>query len=423
VALGTDAEVPRFGDRVLAQVVDTDGNLACPSCERVIGLSTATEWPLTFGIAAPRQHSPLRIRARLYRSVVTGADGRPNGSAAIDVVGRLPEASEVTRVALAIPLVCFGSSADLVTGVSCAPDGHTGPDTTLLAGDSGAALPKPGAFGTIVACKTAAPEGMRCVPGGVFLLGDARPSWPIEVAPVPERLVRLSPFYLDEDEVRVAQVRQLIAQGLLTLAPQTPTSKGTPFESCTFLGANLATNDALPVSCVPRTLAAEACAALGKRIPTEAEWEWAAGNADEESLYPWGDAQPTCDMLVAGRARFAGEGFALPGGSTSCRSTGVLLAGPSASAPTADTTKQGIKNLGGNLQEWTADAFASYDSECWQGPTPLPDPQCQAGDGVSVRGSAWDQPLFRARSSARGPVPNGTGASGDLGFRCARNAK
>ncbi|MFO0564783.1 MAG: hypothetical protein U0263_03925 [Polyangiaceae bacterium] len=37
-----------------------------------------TDWPVTLGIAAPAQDSPLRIRARLYRSVNTGPDGRPS---------------------------------------------------------------------------------------------------------------------------------------------------------------------------------------------------------------------------------------------------------------------------------------------------------------------------------------------------------
>lgn len=127
-------------------------------------------------------------------------------------------------------------------------------------------------------------------------------------------------------------------------------------------------------------------------------------------------------MLVAGRARFAGEGYSVPGGSTHCRTTGVFPAGPSASAPSADATKLGIENLGGNLQEWTSDAFDSYASECWQGPQPLQDPRCEAGSEVSVRGGAWDQPLLRARSSAREAVPNSTGATPNLGFRCARDA-
>ena len=52
---------------------------------------------------------------------------------------------------------------------------------------------------------------MVCVPGGAFLLGS-HDTLPTFVAPsVPERLVQLSPFWMDRDELTVAELETLVA--------------------------------------------------------------------------------------------------------------------------------------------------------------------------------------------------------------------
>ncbi len=50
--------------------------------------------------------------------------------------------------------------------------------------------------------------------------------------------------------------------------------------------------EALPINCVNWGVAFAYCASVGGRLPTEAEWEFAAAGGDDNRLYPWGDQEP-----------------------------------------------------------------------------------------------------------------------------------
>jgi formylglycine-generating enzyme required for sulfatase activity len=408
------------------EVLDDSNALACDGCSRLFGLGETTRWPLSFGVVPPEPRVPLHLRARLYRASVTGSDGRPEGSALIDVLARLPDAQGTSHLALTLPAVCFGKPADLELRSSCSADGTLAPETEAPKA-AGAELPEPGDFSPSRPCASPAPDGMRCIPGNIFLLGDVRVHFPLQYAPVPERLVRVDPFFMDEEEMTVGTMRQLYADGTLSTEPVTKLLADPQRYGCTYLGANDASNDGLPVNCVTLDQARAACEARGKRLPTEAEWELAAGSADRESEYPWGNQVPDCERVIAARAPNFFENDASTGIVT-CRiaSDGSSNPwGPVAGGSPEDVSAQGIRNLGGNVAEWTQDAFAEYSSPCWRdGPVVLDNPSCTTPDTpgwVSIRGSSWQWPLFMARAALRDAVSSGAGATQDVGFRCVRS--
>jgi formylglycine-generating enzyme len=141
--------------------------------------------------------------------------------------------------------------------------------------------------------------------------------------------------------------------------------------------------------------ASDYCAWVGGRLPSEAEWEYAARSEGRDVLYPWGDEPPTCDRARLGCQAQCDE-FSAPG-------------------PTCDfasgRTEQGVCDLGGNAIEWVQDWFVSgYETYPTDGsPSLIPGPwrsmrggglgSC-AGPGVWTR--TFHPPDFRyAASGAR----------------------
>ncbi len=418
VVVATDAPLPQFGDRLLIEVLDDQGDAACAGCRRQLGIPK--HWPISFGIMPLKSSAPMHVRVRLYRSAATGGDGLPLGYSLIDALGTLPDAHGDAHVYLKLGMDCFGMLASPTKHRACDPKtGKLGAEQVLRPLPS--SLPAPGSWpkATERDCEGAAPDGMVCVPGGVFLLGSPRlfigdP----DRAPTPEHLVRLSPYALDADEFSVKAMRELVMAGKV----DAPLKKGVDAGSdmCTWLGVNDSTDDALPVNCVSYAQADAACRTLGKRLPTEAEWEFAAANRTQETSYPWGeDGENPCEKAVVAReAGATGPGYCL------FASGGV--AGPAAGGNKTDATALGIRNLAGNVSEWVADWFSPYSAGCWNRPGLLVDPVCatptatSGGDERSIRGAAWSSTAAQAKTYARtaGP-PNKFYLSS--GFRCARS--
>jgi formylglycine-generating enzyme required for sulfatase activity len=140
------------------------------------------------------------------------------------------------------------------------------------------------------------------------------------------------------------------------------------------------------------------CAALGKRLPTEAEREFAA-RGGQGRVYAWGDAAPD-----AARARFG---------------IGWTKTMPVGSFPQG-ATPEGVLDLAGNVHEWTASIMRPYPYRADDGR--------EEGDALAdrvVRGGAADTGPDTLRASWRGASVSRGARAGhhNIGFRCAKDAE
>ena len=224
--------------------------------------------------------------------------------------------------------------------------------------------------------------GMALLEGGSFQMGSLEgedDEWPT-------RQIELAPFYLDVHEVTNADYAQCS-------------------ECVRGYGGFDTTLPEQPVVYVDWENSARYCASIGKRLPTEAEWEYAtqAGSDVENS-----------DSVLAELREQAW--FEIT--SQDLRSAAVV----GQRQPNA----WGLYDLQGNVMEWTADWYAPYDQAKLQNPKGPEAPPNPTYPQKVARGGAWQGLFGRAteaglRSSRRYGLTAWTQAF-NLGFRCAADA-
>ncbi len=224
---------------------------------------------------------------------------------------------------------------------------------------------------------------MRYIPGGTFAMGSATG----DADEQPVHRVYLSPFWLDRHEVTNAMYRLCVTARVC----EQPADVG--------LFADARYND-YPVAYVSWYDAQTYCQWAGGRLPTEAEWEYAARGGLEGLLYPWGDEEPTCIPGAPNGAQY--------------RACGTQLAPVMTYAPNG----YGVYDMAGNVWEWVLDW---YQADYYRSSPPRNPLGPEHGVARVLRGGSrlnYAPELRVANRSWETPATK----RGYIGFRCARPA-
>jgi formylglycine-generating enzyme required for sulfatase activity len=208
----------------------------------------------------------------------------------------------------------------------------------------------------------------------------------------PAHPVNLSAFAIDRTEVTLGQYWQCVQAGHCA-APDVNTTLPQP---------NYLNNPAFdnhPVVGVPWVEAGHYCEWRGQRLPTEAEWEAAAGwdaAHGAKLLWPWGNTPDTQANV----------------GQTSLKEPAVV------GSFTTDRSPAGLLDMGGNVSEWVLDWYRA-DYYAMADPTNPAGPGTRRSEGRVVRGGSYADPMESARVANRAHKEEIYGYS-TVGFRCAR---
>ena len=218
------------------------------------------------------------------------------------------------------------------------------------------------------------------IPGGSFMMGtnDSNNAFS-DAKPVHEVTIR--PFEMSKTLVTNKQYQACMAAGACTAN----SDQGAIFDG-----------DDHPVVGVDWNQARAFAKWAGGRLPSEAEWEYAARSAGKDYKYPWGNSDANCGNVVI-------------------RNCGWRATAPVCSNPSGNT-EQGLCDMAGNAWEWVEDWYhnsyngAPSDGSAWVDPT---------GSYRVFRGGSWYGDASNVRVALRDYYDPGN-RDYYLGFRVAR---
>ncbi len=245
------------------------------------------------------------------------------------------------------------------------------------------------------------------IPGGTFQMGEdadraleqcqlldelftdttCERNWFTDEEPV--HTVTLDAFWMDQSEVTNGMYAKCVAEGACT-PPQISNYREVSYAD-------------YPVINVDWNQAAAYCVWAGRKLPTEAQWEYAARGGLVGAQYPWGD---TFDGSLA---NFCDGSCSLSWANPNFND-GYADTAPVGSYP---ANRFGLFDMAGNAWEWVADCYGTYSGEAMENPT---GPACE--DTRVLRGGSCYDTGYYLRVSSRD-----LGGPDDwlyyVGFRCS----
>lgn len=235
------------------------------------------------------------------------------------------------------------------------------------------------------------PVGMVYVSSGYSMMGTEFGDLTAANNTKPYHLIYVDAFYMDVQEVTNADYAVCVAAGVCR-EPESFDSKTRENYYSSSIFASF------PVLNVTWQDAADYCAFVEKRLPTEAEWERAARGISDNRRYPWGAGSPRSHhmniSLIPGdteRVNIYSEGL----------------------------SPYGAADMLGNVSEWTADWYE--ENWYYMGEQDNPKGPAEGSEKV-VRGSSFEaDPKEQHLASRTGMDPDSY--SYTVGFRCAQSIR
>jgi len=339
------------------------------------------------------------------------------------------------------------------------------PGDSVLYLNGGAKEFQPTVFNKIETKKTA-PVGMVLIPGGEFSMGAPNPVGIKDGGKVamedcrPIHRVKLNAYYMDEHEVSNAEFAAFVkSTGYKTIAEQTPTSAEFPDVPAHMLfagsvvftppaqpvsldnyfqwwqyvkaanwrqplgaGSSIVGKENIPVVHIAWDDAVAFAKWAGKRLPTEAEWEFAARGGLTGNMYAWGNQ-------FNPNGKYMGNTFQGTFPNNDSKADGFVGIAPVKQFP---PNGFGLYDMAGNVWEWcndwySNDYYAQLKSEGTaynpQGPNKSYDPSEPTVQKKIHRGGSFlctDQYCTRYMMGTRGKGDWRTGTN-HLGFRCVKD--
>jgi formylglycine-generating enzyme required for sulfatase activity len=239
-----------------------------------------------------------------------------------------------------------------------------------------------------------------CEEDGVRIFGDGAICFPTEFADeTPAHAVILQGFWIDRTEVTNKQYERCVEAGVCT-----PPVEKDSFTRDAYYGESA--YDDYPVIWVGWEQAAAYCSWVGARLPTEAEWEYAA-RGPEGRIFPWGNTfdgtrlnycDASCELGIADEVFDDGYPDTAPVGSY-----------PSGASWC------GALDMAGNVREWVTDWYGAYQGRQQENPGGP-----QSGQLLVSRGGSWFDLPTNVRSVKRGQNTPDFSAY-KLGIRCVKD--